>query len=770
MDRAVVSHAPPAANNFRDGLGERRRHSDASGDIIELLCLRRELTAVPSFEFALRERASRLASFRHDAFARVRSIDRLNEPSAALAVASGFTRGVRLSHLLTPNGRRTVTIDITAAVHLIRQTVSAVAALHESARDIAHCAISPERIIVTANARAIIAEYVLGAALEQLRYTPERYWKELRIALPPTSSPVPAKFDHRADVTQLGIVALSLVLGRPLTDDEHPGAVEHLLASAQAISSRGGSEPLPHGLREWIGRALQLDPRDAFASASEARAALDRVSSGPTAVDAAARAVKAEPKPAAGRVLSEAPPPAPPPVASQARTSAAPAPPVATIPPPSALTPAPIAQTGPSEAKASPGRPPIGGPVPARIAAPVPATKAATAASEQPSNSEAASKPNTEPARVEPALNPVLQSGAYLSPSREAETGASAETIDFEAERPSDGVTTDAGAGSREPAAAKRLVIAAVAVAAVVAVCGYGARQFFSTPDAPVVTGTVNVASNPPGAQIFVDRQGRGATPLTLTLRPGPHTIELRGIGEPRTIDVNIVAGTQTSQYIELTKPAVPEFGQLQVRTEPSGAQLTVDGVTRGKTPLLVEALKPGVHTVVLEGDLGTVKQTVTVEAAATASLVVPMAVSSGAPLSGWITLTAPVALEIRERDKVLGTSQSERIMVTAGRHELEIVSDTLGYRATAIVQVLPGKVAPVKIEWPKGTASLNAEPWAEVWIDGEKVGDTPIGNLSLPIGPHEIVFRHPELGEQRHAVSVSLRTPARLSVDMRKQ
>jgi hypothetical protein len=132
--------------------------------------------------------------------------------------------------------------------------------------------------------------------------------------------------------------------------------------------------------------------------------------------------------------------------------------------------------------------------------------------------------------------------------------------------------------------------------------------------------------------------------------------------------------------------------------------------------------------------------------------------------------VTAPVDVEVREHGRVLGTSQSARIVVPAGRHELEVVSDTLGYRVTAVVQVAPGKVAPLRIEWPKGTVSLNAEPWAEVSIDGEKVGDTPIGNLSLPIGPHEIVFRHPELGEQRHAMSVSLKAPARLNVDMRKQ
>src|SRR5207247_8370190 len=95
MDRAVAPHVPPAhnVNNFRDGLGERRRITQAGGDTIELLCLRRELTTVPSFEFALRERASRLASFRHDAFAPVRSIDRLSEPRSEEHTSELQSRG-----------------------------------------------------------------------------------------------------------------------------------------------------------------------------------------------------------------------------------------------------------------------------------------------------------------------------------------------------------------------------------------------------------------------------------------------------------------------------------------------------------------------------------------------------------------------------------------------------------------------------------------------------------------------------------------------------
>jgi hypothetical protein len=63
---------------------------------------------------------------------------------------------------------------------------------------------------------------------------------------------------------------------------------------------------------------------------------------------------------------------------------------------------------------------------------------------------------------------------------------------------------------------------------------------------------------------------------------------------------------------------------------------------------------------------------------------------------------------------------------------------------------------------------NLQALPWAEVWIDGQRVGETPIGNLSVPIGPHEVVFKHPQFGEKRHAISVTLSAPVRLSVDMK--
>lgn len=760
MDPALAGAAVPAPNSFHDGLGERRRISDATGEPVELLCLRRQLTAIPSFEFALRERAGRLANFRHTYFGRVRSIDRLNDPAATLAVVSDVTRGVRLSQLLTPADRRPVTLDINAALHLIRQFVSAVAMLHENAPDVAHGAISPERLIVTSNARVVIVEYVLGAALEQLHYSPERYWKELRVALPPSAAE--PRFDQRADVTQLGVVALSLVLGRLLTDEESPSNLGDVLASAWAISGRGGLEPLPPGLRAWLGRALQLDPRHSFESALDARVELDRVLDGEDEGDYAELAVAArEPAPPKTVDVWEPYVAAPKAVAIATDPKAtAPAPQPKRVdltpePKPIALAPEPKPMTF------APERTPFAvAPEPQRAAASVEVEHFIAPA--EPIKPAAVIAPPTSIVVVQeprPRYELAMPPPATLAP---LDTFATYGEDDLSAMQES------------KPARPwMRVAVAAAVLVALSAAGTYGARRYFAVVPTPIVTtGVLTVASNPAGAQVFVDNVEHGATPLTLTLAAGSHIVELRGAGEPRTIPITITGGMQSSQYIELpTTAAAAAVGSLQVRTEPAGAQVSVDGAARGKSPLLVEGLTPGEHVVALEGDFGTVKHTVTVQAATTASLVVPLTATAGegAPVSGWVSLAAPAELQLYENKKLLGTSKSDRIMVSAGRHEIELVNEVLGYRASTIVQVSAGKVAPIKIEWPKGTIALNAQPWAEVWIDGDKSGETPIGNLSLPIGPHDIIFRHPDFGEQHHTITVSLSAPARLSVDLRK-
>ena len=207
--------------------------------------------------------------------------------------------------------------------------------------------------------------------------------------------------------------------------------------------------------------------------------------------------------------------------------------------------------------------------------------------------------------------------------------------------------------------------------------------------------------------------------------------------------------------------------GALHVETEPSGQTITVDGVERGQSPITVSDLSEGDHTVVARGTAGTVRRSVAVKAGEAVSLVFsPTAPVIPAP--GWLSVQSEMRLELRENGKLIGTTETEQLMLPAGTHDIELVNEAVGYRSSRQVEVAPGKTTTVAVELPFGTISINAQPWAEVWIAGERIGETPIANLSRRVGSYEIVFRHPQLGERRENVVVTLRQPVRLGVDMR--
>ena len=148
----------------------------------------------------------------------------------------------------------------------------------------------------------------------------------------PGTSPQ-ARFDHRSDVTQIGVVALSLILGRPLLTEETPGQLGDVVASSWANSARGGLEPLPAGLRAWLMRALQLDPKNRFDSAVDAQEELERVlgESDYLAAPSTLEAFLAEYRAANEPVAAVPAPPASAPV-NIAPTSSVPAPAVQTVP------------------------------------------------------------------------------------------------------------------------------------------------------------------------------------------------------------------------------------------------------------------------------------------------------------------------------------------------------------------------------------------------------------------------------------------------------
>jgi hypothetical protein len=279
----------------------------------------------------------------------------------------------------------------------------------------------------------------------------------------------------------------------------------------------------------------------------------------------------------------------------------------------------------------------------------------------------------------------------------------------------------------------------------------------------------VSIETRPPAAQVLIDGQPRGVTPIVLMMKPGAHTMVVRSGLDERVVPLSVVAGAEVAQYFEMkaTEPVVV-VGRMSVVTDPAGAHVSIDGRPVGVSPVTALELPAAQHKVTVTSETGSAERTVTVEAGAATSVVfsLPKVI---APFAGWLAVSAPFDVQIMEGTDVIGSGGASKVMLAAGRHDVLLVNRALEYEETRKIDITPGKVTSVRVDPPKAMLSANARPWADVWLDGNSVGQTPISNLSVPIGTHQVLFRHPQLGERRESVVVNAKGPNRVAADFSK-
>lgn len=580
----VPSAAAPAEPTIADGFGSRTRGVDPdTGDEVELLELTATLVENNGFVTALAERIARFATVRHASYAHHRRLDR---PSAdRLVLVSDSTSGWRLADLLDAAPRADAPLDITVVIGLLRQLLPAAGLYGRHNRDAAIGALAPERLIVTPQARLVIAEHAFGPALEKLNLGRDRLWRDLRVAMPPSAG-LP-RANARADANALGVVALSLLIGRVLKEDEYPGQLQALL---EGTSERhdGQAVPLSPALSTWLGRALQLDATKPFQSPHEAQVGFEAVLASDRGYVTRSTALEEWVSKVGGLLDAERRPPEPEPVAVVPEPEPEPLPP----PPP----PPPEPEPASAETAAATMAPSF-----AKSEAPV--EEAASAFARD--NSGELGRDLAD-----------LSAGALA----EAEAAAGREGGPVAAAAPiaAAQAAAPATAGVRSPLV---LALLAVAVFQTLVVLWLWNREPAA---ARAGQGELVVQSRPVSARVSVDGVDRGVTPITMALPAGAHVLEVQiGKTEPRVIPLTIQSGVQTAQYIELQN--VPTTGGLDIRSDPPGAKVTIDGQARGTTPVTIRDLPPGDHNVVLEANGRKVTQAVRIEPGITAQLVVPI-------------------------------------------------------------------------------------------------------------------------------------------------
>jgi formylglycine-generating enzyme required for sulfatase activity len=234
-----------------------------------------------------------------------------------------------------------------------------------------------------------------------------------------------------------------------------------------------------------------------------------------------------------------------------------------------------------------------------------------------------------------------------------------------------------------------------------VAIEGLGKRQTLAPKLVPGWS-AVTVSSEPAGAQVLVAGEAKGVTPLTTELMGGNYRLELQRQGfKPWQSDIQVKANTPLA--IGPVKLGVPD-GQLVVRSSPAGANVTIGGVYRGRTPLDV-AVRPDVPQAVAVSRDGYTAATREFSVGSGARQVVELALT---PILGDVIVRArPSGAELFV-DSVSKGSAEQTLRLPATAHVIEIRKQGYApYRATVTPRPnLPQNIDVTLLEGVAATAA----------------------------------------------------------------
>jgi hypothetical protein len=118
-------------------------------------------------------------------------------------------------------------------------------------------------------------------------------------------------------------------------------------------------------------------------------------------------------------------------------------------------------------------------------------------------------------------------------------------------------------------------------------------------------TGDLQVTSTPTGASVFANGNYKGFTPVDDSLdindlAPGAYTLEVKKSGfQDYSIQVTVDAGKKVQVHAQLTPaPVTPATATAEIVSSPSGAEVYVNTVFLGITPLSFQNVTPGTYTV----------------------------------------------------------------------------------------------------------------------------------------------------------------------------
>lgn len=259
--------------------------------------------------------------------------------------------------------------------------------------------------------------------------------------------------------------------------------------------------------------------------------------------------------------------------------------------------------------------------------------------------------------------------------------------------------------------------------------------------------GLVLLTSHPVGAEIEINGAHRGKTPLLLTDLPfGKYRLKASALGYLNR-DVEFAVENRTPQQVRVTLTS--DSAVLTIKTEPPGASVKVNGLSKGETPCTLDRLPAGDNEVVLSLPGHVVyRSIIKLQANQEETVEVPLK-----PLPAVLSVvTIPTGARLFVDEKLSGQSPLTLDAIEVGSHVVRAELD--GYTPvsrTLEFQQGEKKVEEIRLEREVGVLEVMAKPEGiRVFVDGIDQGgvllspDNPIPRFSqeLAVGAHVVSLR----------------------------
>ena len=266
--------------------------------------------------------------------------------------------------------------------------------------------------------------------------------------------------------------------------------------------------------------------------------------------------------------------------------------------------------------------------------------------------------------------------------------------------------------------------------------------------------GELSVNSVPTGAVVMIDGQVKGKTPYSIDqIKSGSYNIQVsKDLYHTHEENFIITDGSENTRDIRLT----PAFGKLTVKTNPTGAEVRIDGQGRGSTPFELDELPSGNYHLILAKDLyQTIEKDIVIEDGKTIELNLKLE-----SRSGLLSITGkPSGAEITANGKKISSVPLKDYRMEEGMVELTVSAKDY-HSQTEFLDIRRDQSYKQVFNLERHTGKLiviTVPPDAHVYLDKKAKGKTPSILNGIPIGMHTIEVEHPEFLSQSETFMLTL-------------